>query len=362
MQTSDFDYDLPKALIAQTPAEPRDSARLMVLNRRDGTVMHRVVSDLPTLLAPKDLLVLNNTRVMKARLRGYKPTGGKLELLLLRRTERFVWEVMIGGKGVHPGMLIENIGDDPAMSAVVLQELEAPRWSVQFQRPILNELARLGEVPLPPYIENGDVPAERYQTVYADPLGSAAAPTAGLHFTPNLLRKLHQRGVETARVTLHVGLDTFAPVKADDVTEHRIHTEWCQTSRETAGAINRTQLSGGRVIAVGTTTVRTIETAARAVQLRSPGTAPLVLPQHRKEKRYPVSGFSGQTDLYITPGYEFKSVDMMMTNFHLPRTSLMFMVAAFLGEFGREKLLNAYEIAKREGYRFYSFGDAMLIV
>jgi len=339
MKTSDFDYDLPQECIAQTPLEPRDSARLMILDRSSEQVEHAHFRDLGGYLRPNDILVLNQTRVIPARLFGRKvPTGGKVEVLLLRRETLQTWEVMIGGKGLVPGKQIQL---DEGPLAEVIEDLGGPRRLLHFAEPLSPYLDQIGNVPLPPYIHAKLDEPERYQTVYARQPGAAAAPTAGLHFTPGLIDQLREQGALFASVTLHVGLDTFAPVNEDDPRQHEIHSEWCQLSSETAEAINAARHAGGRVIAVGTTSARTLESAVR---LAKPG------------KR--VSPFEGPTDLFILPGYNFKAVDAIITNFHLPRSTLIMMISAFAG---RERVLAAYETAKVQNYRFYSFGDAMLI-
>lgn len=347
MRTSDFDYDLPPEFIAQHPAEPRDASRLLVYERGSGRVEHRVFREIGDFLRAGDLLVINQTRVIPARLHGIKiPSGGRIEVLLLRQIEPRHWEALVGGKGLRPGRRIGiTHGETVVLEAEILADLGGPRRLLRFDGPLSPELNRLGEMPLPPYITAALADPERYQTVYAVDAGSAAAPTAGLHFTPGLLSSLEAAGVSTARVTLHVGLDTFAPVHEDDPASHVIHTEWCSLPAETAAAINATRASGRRIICVGTTSVRTVETAARAA--REGGSERLVLP------------FEGPTNLYILPGYRFAAVDAMVTNFHLPRSTLLMMVSALMG---RENVLALYELAKQEGYRFYSFGDAMLIV
>ena len=342
MLISDFDYILPPEQIAQTPAEPRDSSRLMVLNRATGDLEHRHFYDLPDTLRPGDLLVLNQTRVIPARLPARKlPGGGKAEILLLKRLGPQLWEGLVGGRGRRPGARLQVV-DGP--TATVMAELDGPRRVLHFDAPLTPELARVGQTPLPPYITAPLADPERYQTVFARDPGSAAAPTAGLHFTPGLLARLQDRGVGVAYVTLHVGLDTFAPVTEEHAETHRIHSEWCQLPPETARQINAARRAGGRIVAVGTTSVRTLETAARAAA-----------PDET------VAPFAGPTDLYILPGYAFRAVDALITNFHLPRSTLLLLVAAFLGAHGRETLLAAYATAQRAGYRFYSFGDAMVI-
>ena len=336
MNTSDFNYHLPESSIAQTPLEPRDSSRLLVLHRDSGQLEHRIFRDLSGLLRPNDLLILNQTRVIPARVFARKPTGGRVELLLLRRRDLLRWEALVGGKGLRVGSKVRVEGGPEAM---ILEFLEGAERLLLFTEPIEPYLPKVGNVPLPPYIHEKLTDPERYQTVYAREPGSAAAPTAGLHFTPRLLDELQGMGVKTAYVTLHVGLDTFAPVTEDNPKQHKIHTEWCELLQETADAINQTKASGGRVIAVGTTSVRTLESATVERDIISP--------------------YSGSTSIFILPGYKFKTVDAMITNFHLPKSTLIMLVSAFAG---REKILETYETAIKEGYRFYSFGDAMLIL
>ena len=349
MNTSDFNYHLPESSIAQTPLEPRDSSRLLVLHRDSGQLEHRIFRDLSGLLRPNDLLILNQTRVIPARIFARKPTGGRVELLLLRRRDLLRWEALVGGKGLRLGSKVRVEGGPEAM---ILEFLEGAERLLLFTEPIEPYLPKVGNVPLPPYIHEKLTDPERYQTVYARQPGSAAAPTAGLHFTPRLLDELQDMGVKTAYVTLHVGLDTFAPVTEDNPKQHKIHTEWCELPQETADAINQTKASGGRVIAVGTTSVRTLESAAQTAaddrqqtMVNSPSSI--------------VEAFQGTTSIYILPGYQFKVVDAMITNFHLPKSTLIMLVSAFAG---REKILETYETAIKEGYRFYSFGDAMFIV
>lgn len=360
MKTSDFDYRLPESSIAQTPLEPRDSSRLLVLNRKTGKLEHRVFNETGEYLNSGDLLVLNQTRVIPARIYARKPTGGKVELLLLRKKDNLTWECLVGGKGLR----VDNIvylesgdsrrrdvkstrpgtagwaGGDFGVRAEIIEILNGSERLVKFSDPIEPYFPKVGNVPLPPYIHEKLDDPERYQTVYAREPGSAAAPTAGLHFTPRLLDELQAKGVKIAYVTLHVGLDTFAPVTEDDPEEHKIHTEWCELPPETADLINATKTAGGRVIAVGTTSVRTLESAAQAGRD--------AIPPH-----------IGPTSLFILPGYQFNVVDAMITNFHLPKSTLIMLVSAFAG---REKILETYETAIEEGYRFYSFGDAMLIL
>ena len=358
MKTSDFDYHLPLPLIAQTPAEPRDSSRLLVLNRAGGTLEHRIFREIIDYLRPGDLLVLNQTRVIPARIFARKPTGGRVELLLLRREDALTWEALVGGKGLTNGKTL-RVEDGPQVE--ILEVLEGSRRRIRFQTPIEPYFPTVGHVPLPPYIHETLKDPERYQTVYSHEPGSAAAPTAGLHFTPELLETLQARGVRLAYVTLHVGLDTFAPVTEDDPAEHKIHTEWCELSQPTADAINATRAAGGRVVAVGTTSVRTLESAFQTVDpLRGRGGGPLTVSASSTVHRplSTVARFAGNTSIFIIPGYEFKVVDAMITNFHLPKSTLLMLVSAFAG---RETILRAYQTAIDEGYRFFSFGDAMFI-
>lgn len=360
LKTSDFDYDLPESFIAQIPAEPRDSSRLMVLHRNTGQIEHRHFSDVGDYLNPNDLIVVNDTRVLAARLRARKPTGGAVEILVLHRLRPLNWEVLVGGKAVGLGMKL-TIEGRPNLTAVVMEELEGPRRVLQFSEPVTPLLDAIGETPLPPYIHAPLADRERYQTVYASIPGSAAAPTAGLHFTPRLIETLKSQGIRMANVTLHVGLDTFAPVNEENIDEHKIHTEYCQLPRETARAINETRARGGRVIAVGTTSVRTLETAGRAsnANLAASGYTKELVMGGSVTMRGLLQPVVGHTDLYITPGFKFQVVNAMITNFHLPRSTLLMLVSAFAS---REIMLNAYETAKAEGYRFFSFGDAMLIL
>ncbi len=341
MKTADFDYDLPEAFIAQTPVEPRDSSRLMVLDRAAGTLAHRQFRDLGEYLHPGDLLVVNQTRVIPARLKAWKPTGGKAEILLLRRESDTVWECLVGGKGLGEGKILKL---EDGLEAEIVTSLEGSRRRVRFAEPVENHLQKDGQMPLPPYIHEKLTDPERYQTVYAKTPGSAAAPTAGLHFTPRLMAELREKGVQFAEVTLHVGLDTFAPVTETDPREHQIHTEWCELTPAVAEKINAARAAGGRIIGVGTTSVRTLESAA----------------QHSlvTDHSSPITAFSGPTSIYILPGYQYRVVDAIITNFHLPKSTLIMMISAFAG---RETVLSAYETAKREGYRFFSFGDAMFI-
>lgn len=347
MKTSDFDYHLPESSIAQTPAEPRDSSRLLVLHRSTGDLEHKVFRDIKSYFKAGDLLVLNQTRVIPARIFAKKETGGKVELLLLRRRDVLTWEALVGGKGLRVGkkVFIEVDGIASKVEVQIIEILDGSERLVKFSEPIEPYFSKVGNIPLPPYIHEKLDNPERYQTVFSKEMGSAAAPTAGLHFTPQLLDEIQARGVRIAYVTLHVGLDTFAPVTEENPEEHKIHTEWCELPQETADAINETRRNGGRVIAVGTTSVRTLESAA--AQTVDSG------------RQNVVTQFMGATSIYILPGYQFKAVDAMITNFHLPKSTLIMLVSAFAG---RERILSAYETAIKEGYRFYSFGDAMLIL
>ncbi len=341
MKTSDFDYDLPPHYIAQVPIEPRDAARLLVLERATGDLHHARFSDLGRFLRPGDVLIFNDTRVIPARLQARKATGGKAEVLLLKRRAPLTWEALVGGQGLGAGSVLV-IDGEANLRATIEQAYDGARRLVRFSRPITPLLDKVGHVPLPPYIHASLEDRERYQTVYARAPGSAAAPTAGLHFTPELVERLQAAGVLVDYVTLHVGLDTFAPVAEEDAAEHAMHGEWCELRPAVAARINLAKREGRRVIAVGTTSVRTLESATQNA--------------HGAEA---VAPLAEQTDLFILPGHHFRVVDAMITNFHLPRSTLLMLVSAFAG---REAILRAYDAAKREGYRFYSFGDAMLIV
>ncbi len=341
MKTSDFDYHLPGSSIAQTPVEPRDSSRLLLLNRASGKLEHRFFRDLSLLLHPNDLLVLNRTRVIPARIFARKITGGRVELLLLRREDLLTWRALVGGKGLNIGKKVQ-VENGP--SAEIISVLEGSERLIKFSEAIEPFFSSVGNIPLPPYIHEKISDPERYQTVYAREAGSAAAPTAGLHFTQGLLDDIQKLGVNLAYVTLHVGLDTFSPVTEETPAAHKIHTEWCELPTETANLINQTKQAGGRVIAVGTTSVRVLESAGSI--------------NHSLDKQSAVEPFSGDTSIFITPGYQFQVVDAIITNFHLPKSTLIMLVSAFAS---RENILNAYEVAIKEGYRFYSFGDAMFI-
>lgn len=345
MKTADFDYQLPPELIAQTPIEPRDASRLMVLNRTTGEIAHHHFGDLPNFLRPGDLLVYNESRVIPARLFARKPTGGKVEILLLRQRADGAWETLVGGKRVRPRMHLTLLdgpdGETTDATAEVIEAGERGMRVLTFDRPVLPLAGEVGATPLPPYIHTPLQDAGRYQTIYARVPGSAAAPTAGLHFTPKLLHKLEEMGVRSAFVNLHIGLDTFRPVSEERVEAHRMHTEYASLTEKAAAQINRTRTEGGRVVAVGTTSVRVLETAAAQSPISN------------------LRSFDGPTDLFIYPGYQFRAVDALITNFHLPRSTLLMLVAAFAG---KALLDRAYAEAIRERYRFYSLGDAMMIV
>jgi S-adenosylmethionine:tRNA ribosyltransferase-isomerase len=366
MKTSDFDYHFPPELIAQTPIEPRDASRLLVVDRRSGTLAHRRFADLLEYVRVGDLLVGNNSRVIPARLHGMKPTGGAVEIFLVRpaaEREPAAWECLVGGKGLRPGVRVQVRHHDATgditsgdITATILVETEGGSRIVVFDPPVEEWLWDAGEVPLPPYIHQPLADPERYQTVYSRVEGSVASSTAGLHFTPEMLVTLRERGVRLTFVTLHIGLDTFRPVQTENIEEHRIHREWAELSAETARAINETKLAGARVIAVGTTVVRTLESAA-AIAL---GYRPCdEIPEGAVCAWQTVAAFTGETDLFIRPGHVFRAVDAMITNFHLPRSTLLMLVSAFAG---KGLIDQAYAAAIRERYRFYSFGDAMLIL
>ncbi len=348
MQTSEFDYDLPPQFIAQSAVEPRDSSRLLVLHRDSSEIEHRIFRNVLEYLRPGDALVLNQTRVIPARLHGTKlATGGVVEIFLLERIDDLHWLAMVGGRRMFTGAQV-RLTD--AITAEITEEREGSQRVVRFSEPIEPHLSALGETPLPPYIHEALPDPERYQTVYARVPGSVAAPTAGLHFTPELLLALQEKGVDLIYVTLHVGPGTFQPVRAEQLEAHKLHAEYAELKPEEARRVNEVKLRGGRVVAVGTTSVRTLETAA----IRSAGEAGADVCAWR-----PVVAIAQQTDLFIRPGDKFRVVDAMITNFHLPQSTLLMLVSAFAT---REQIMNAYEIAKRDGYRFYSLGDAMLIL
>jgi len=340
MKTSDFYYDLPQELIAQDPLEDRSSSRLMMLDKKTGQVEHRIFRDIVDYLNPGDCLVVNNTKVIPARLMGVKEdTGAHIEVLLLKRKADNVWETLVKpGKKARPGARIDF--GDGLLKAEVLEVVDEGNRLIRFEFDGIFEeiLDKLGQMPLPPYITHQLKDKNRYQTVYAKHEGSAAAPTAGLHFTPELLEKIQEKGIKLAHVTLHVGLGTFRPVKVDDVTQHHMHSEFYMVEEDQARLINETKAAGGRVICVGTTSCRTLESATGEDGILKAG--------------------SGWTEIFIYPGYRFKIMDALITNFHLPESTLLMLVSAFADE---EKIRKAYEEAVRERYRFFSFGDAMFI-
>ncbi len=344
MKTGDFDYCLPKELIAQTPIEPRDHSRLMILNRTRGSLEHRRFFEIADFLMPGDVLVLNQSRVIPARLLGRREKGGKAEILLLHRLEEGLWEALVKpSKHINVGNKIELVADDGQMSGVsgvVLQRNEQGLRTIRFDDELA--LEKLGHTPLPPYIHTPLGDSERYQTVYAHAKGSVAAPTAGLHFTPRLLDKFKEKGIELAFIDLHVGLDSFQPVRVEDPHLHPMHSEYGELTEEVALKLFQAKSEGRRIVCVGTTTVRLLEQAALAAD-----EAQILKP------------FKGWTNLFILPGYRFRLVDGLITNFHLPRSTLLMLVCAFAG---KEMIDHAYQEAIRSGYRFYSFGDAMLVL
>lgn len=368
MKTSDFYFDLPQELIAQDPLEDRSSSRLLVLDKENGKITHRHFYDILDYLREGDCLVLNNTKVIPARLYGTREgTGALIEILLLKRKENNIWETLVKpGKKARPGTRI--IFGDGLLTGEVIDIVEEGNRLIQFTYEGVFEeiLDQLGQMPLPPYITHELKDKNRYQTVYAKYEGSAAAPTAGLHFTPELLEKVRQKGIRIAEVTLHVGLGTFRPVKVDDVTQHHMHSEFFQVDEEAADIINDTKARGGRVICVGTTSCRTIESAAK--YLKETGHSVVAFDENNSEseavsdeasdrfcKLRPCSGW---TEIFIYPGYEFQVLDGLITNFHLPESTLLMLVSALAG---KEKIMNAYSEAVKERYRFFSFGDAMMI-
>jgi S-adenosylmethionine:tRNA ribosyltransferase-isomerase len=367
MKLSDFDYYLPPERIAQTPAEPRDSSRLMVIHRQTQQIEHRNFQDILEYLRAGDVLVLNKTRVIPARLHARKAeTGGAVEILLLRQLDDLRWLAVIGGKRVLKDMQLIVQRGDTSITGTVEEVLEESERIIRFSEPLHDKLSALGETPLPPYITTPLADPERYQTVYSRSEGSAAAPTAGLHLTGDLLLAIQQRDIQIAYCTLHIGLDTFLPVRVEDIAEHKIHREQAILMADDARIINEAKLAGGRIIAVGTTTSRTLETAAiRSLAFGTDANDPGSLARTLQNLPdgicpwRPVVAIDEETDLFIAPGYTFKAVDVMLTNFHLPKSTLLMMISAFAG---REFILNAYRVAVEEGYRFYSFGDAMLLI
>ena len=339
MQTKDFWYDLPEELIAQTPLQQRDSSRLLVLDKESGRVEHRHFCDIIEYLKPGDCLVMNDSRVLPARLLGNRPTGGAAELLLLKDLGDKKWECLAKpGRKLQVGQQILFGNGD--LTATVCEVTEEGNRIVSFEYEgiFLEVLERLGKMPLPPYIKAELSDQERYQTVYSREVGSAAAPTAGLHFTEDLLKRIREKGIHTAFVTLHVGLGTFRPVKVDDISAHHMHSELCMVNEETAEILNKTKENGGRIVCVGTTSCRTLESL-----VNDDGT---------------FTAGSKWTDIFIFPGYRFKAMDALITNFHLPESTLVMLVSAFAG---RERVLGAYKEAVAQQYRFFSFGDAMFI-
>ena len=339
MKKSDFAYDLPQELIAQTPLEQRDASRLMCLDKTTGEIRHRIFRELPELLREGDCLVMNDSRVIPARLFGTRPTGGSVEVVLLRDLGGGEWECLTRpGRKTPPGTEI-TFGGGELTAVVTRAEADGNKvLRFRYEGIFLEILEKLGQMPLPPYIKEKLEDPERYQTVYARDPGSAAAPTAGLHFTRELLEEIESRGVKTCRVTLHVGLGTFRPVKEENIEDHPMHSEFCIVPEETAETVNRTHAEGGRVIAVGTTSCRTLESFAGSDGILRAG--------------------SGWTDIFIYPGYRFRTVDALITNFHLPESTLIMLVSALAD---RENILNAYRRAVELRYRFFSFGDAMFI-
>ena len=363
MNIADFDYHLPPELIAQTPIEPRDSSRLLVVHRDTHAIEHRVFTDIATFLRPGDLLVANQSRVLPARLRGAKAeTGGAVEVLLLSARGDMgqdVWEALVRpGRRLHAGQRI-TFGEG-ALSAEVGERTPSGGRIIHFvarDGDVASALSAIGTMPLPPYIHTPLRDAERYQTVYAREPGSAAAPTAGLHFTPELLARLEAQGIGVAYVTLHIGLDTFRPIAEEQLDTHVMHSEEIEMTAATAARINATRAAGGRIVAVGTTAVRTLEAVAALTAERRETS--LAEDAESEGERDVVTPYRGRTALFIRPGFRFRAVDVMLTNFHLPRSTLVVLVSAFAG---RELILRAYAEAVERRYRFYSFGDAMLIL
>jgi len=343
MKTSDFEYELPQELIAQTPIEPRDHSRLLVLHRDDGSMEHRRFTEITDFLVPGDVLVLNDSRVIPARLLGLREGGSKAEILLLHRLEEGIWETLVKpSKHIDVGDKIEVMTDDSktgGVSGVILQKKDHGLRTIRFDNEL--KMERLGHTPLPPYIHAALYDSERYQTVYARNKGSVAAPTAGLHFTPQLIDKFKEKEIELAFVTLHVGLDSFRPIRVEDPHLHQMHSEYGELNEEVASKLSQAKSEGRRIVSVGTTTMRLLEQVA-------PET----------DKGQIIKSFRGWVSLFILPGYRFRLVDALLTNFHLPRSTLLMLVCAFAG---KELIDHAYQEAVRSGYRFYSFGDAMLV-
>jgi S-adenosylmethionine:tRNA ribosyltransferase-isomerase len=375
VDVNQFDYHLPQERIAQTPVEPRSASRLMVINRQTGQISHHPFTAIVELLQAGDILIANDSRVIPARLFGHKRSGGKVEILLLKQRDDLRWEALVGGKRLRPGVIVEiEAGEQTSKPApsrsskievTIREDLGEARRLIEFSQPINARLDEVGHVPLPPYIHETLADAERYQTIFSRRDGSAAAPTAGLHFTPEILLALREKEVAFDTVTLHIGLDTFKPVAVEQVEAHPIHREWARLNPETAHRLNQTKLAGGRLVAVGTTAMRTLESAA----LRSAGVtgslrqASQIPPPFLGIEGWcpwkPVVALEEETDLFIYPGFTFRAVDALLTNFHLPKSSLLMLVSAFAG---LELIREAYALAIAEEYRFFSFGDAMLIV
>jgi S-adenosylmethionine:tRNA ribosyltransferase-isomerase len=334
VKTVEFDYNLPKELIAQVPLKNRQDSRLLVYKRNSDQIIHSSFNNLTNFLVPGDLLVINKTKVIPARLFAFKKSGGKVEILLLKKIGDRDWEVLVGGKRIVRGVELKFSEE---LSGMVIKDLDGSKRIIHFSNPIEAHFTKYGQMPLPPYIHERLDNPDRYQTVYAQYSGSAAAPTAGLHFTKNLMHQLTNYGVQFAEITLHVGLDTFAPVTEDIVENHKIHSEWCELTQSTVDMINLAKSEDRRVIAVGTTSVRTLESSAFET-----GVHPIC----------------GPTSLFIYPGYQFRVINGMITNFHLPKSSLLMLVSAFAG---RENIMKCYQEAISEKYRFFSFGDAMLL-
>ncbi|MCS7083632.1 MAG: tRNA preQ1(34) S-adenosylmethionine ribosyltransferase-isomerase QueA [Aquificaceae bacterium] len=335
MRVEEFDFELPEELIAKRPVYPRDSCKLMVISRKDGSIKHAVFRDILELLDERDLIVFNDTRVIPARLFAKKPSGGKVEVLLTDFISERVWHALIGGRGIKEGISLRVAQD---FDILVRKQIEGPKFEVEIVSKLgdMEAIELYGKLPLPPYIQREEEPSDRedYQSVFARNPGSVAAPTASLHFTESLIEALRQKGVKMAFLTLHISYGTFKPVKTENVKDHKVDEEFVIVPKQTAELIRQTKALGGRIVAVGTTVVRALETAG-------------------------FESFFGKTGLYIYPGYEFKVVDVLITNFHLPRSSLLFLVSAFAG---KELIMKAYNLAIKERYRFYSFGDAMIIL
>jgi len=337
-----FDYKLPLEYIAQEPLEPRDSAKMLIYDKMSDKIAHRHIRDIVQYINKDDVLVINDSRVIHAKLSGVKTTGGHVEILLLRQMDELIWYGLCRGAKLRVGTELNIVGGDVGCSVVGI--IGNGVYELRFWFDIVEQLEVIGDIPLPPYIKKELMDYSRYQTVYAADRGSVAAPTAGLHFTDELLNDIRDKGIDIVPVTLHVGLDTFRPVKVDRIEKHEMHSEWCDLDEYSVDIINKGLSRGGRIIAIGTTTVRVLETAATVGY---------------KGRLKPYKGF---TDLFIYPGYEYRVVNSLLTNFHLPRSTLLMMISAYFGEQGTDILMKLYQEAKNYGYRFYSFGDAMLIL